>query len=244
MRGVYFNKSTRKWRVKHKGKYIGSFSSQDEAIQIKNELNDQSYYEKQKNDIGKIFGVYKVIGLTDESVLDKGKYLVPIYVCQNLLTGEFKTIRRDSLNNGSATGMNTRAAKKAYKNKGGFFYNSRITILGTDYYLGSFINEKDAENAYDQAFDDFLKKGIRPVKVSRMPASDAKIVNYLLKGILKGVSYVKSRNKWKATLMFEGVFVLNKCFDTKEEAIAARLAAEEKYFKPILKKYENQKEND
>ncbi|STQ33070.1 Uncharacterised protein [Enterococcus durans] len=42
----------------------------------------------------------------------------------------------------------------------------------------------------------------------------------------------------------KGEYVLQKDFDTKEEAIEARLAAEEKYFKPILEKYENKKEND
>jgi hypothetical protein len=38
--------------------------------------------------------------------------------------------------------------------------------------------------------------------------------------------------------------VLNRTFYTKEEAIAARLAAEEKYFKPILEKYNQTKGED
>ena len=41
-------------------------------------------------------------------------------------------------------------------------------------------------------------------------------------------------------MSFDGKKVLNKYFNTKEEAIAARLAAEEKYFKPILDKYEKE----
>lgn len=56
----------------------------------------------------------------------------------------------------------------------------------------------------------------------------------------KGVSFAVSKNKWMAHMSFDGKKVLNKYFNTKEEAIAARLAAEEKYFKPILDKYEKE----
>lgn len=60
----------------------------------------------------------------------------------------------------------------------------------------------------------------------------------------KGVYYDKERNAWCAHLKLKGKRVLYKRFETKQEAIEARLAAEEKYFKPILEKYENKKEND
>lgn len=60
----------------------------------------------------------------------------------------------------------------------------------------------------------------------------------------KGVSFAVSKNKWMAHMSFNEKKVLNKYFNTKEEAIEARLAAEEKYFKPILEKYENKKENN
>lgn len=38
----------------------------------------------------------------------------------------------------------------------------------------------------------------------------------------KGVSYDRLRGKWVAHLKVDGVFILNKRFDTKEEAITAR----------------------
>ncbi|HBK5674705.1 TPA: transcriptional regulator [Enterococcus faecium] len=69
-------------------------------------------------------------------------------------------------------------------------------------------------------------------------------VKALSVGGTKGVNWDKRRNKWKARLYFKREYVLQKDFNTKEEAIQARLAAEEKYFKPILEKYENKKEND
>jgi hypothetical protein len=61
---------------------------------------------------------------------------------------------------------------------------------------------------------------------------------------VKGVYWDKSVNKWRAKLTFKGKVVLNRTFYTKEEAIAARLAAEEKYFKPILEKYNQTKGED
>lgn len=51
---------------------------------------------------------------------------------------------------------------------------------------------------------------------------------------IKGVSHDKKHNTWRATLLFKGKTVLNKRFKTKEEAVNARLEAEEKYVKPFL----------
>ncbi|MGH1833320.1 AP2/ERF family transcription factor [Enterococcus gilvus] len=59
-----------------------------------------------------------------------------------------------------------------------------------------------------------------------------------------GVSWNKREQKWVAQIGFKNKTIPLGRFDTKEKAIAARLAAEEKYFKPILEKYENKKENN
>ena len=59
-------------------------------------------------------------------------------------------------------------------------------------------------------------------------------------GVL-GVSYLKSRGVWAAQLIFQGNRVLNKRFKCKQDAINARKEAEEKYFKPILEKYDYEK---
>ena len=62
--------------------------------------------------------------------------------------------------------------------------------------------------------------------------------NDLNKGVLKnntsgvtGVYYDKSRDKWCAKLEYQGESKLCKRFKTFEEAVSARKAAEEKYFK-------------
>ena len=57
------------------------------------------------------------------------------------------------------------------------------------------------------------------------------------KSHIRGVHYSKEKRKWIATLTFQKKLVLNKSFNNIESAIKARKEAEEKYFKPILKKY-------
>ncbi len=49
----------------------------------------------------------------------------------------------------------------------------------------------------------------------------------------KGVSYDKARDKWKAQLVFEGKQVLNKRFDSYEEATEAYAKAKLNLFSDI-----------
>ena len=59
----------------------------------------------------------------------------------------------------------------------------------------------------------------------------------------RGVSYDKSRNKWRAYIKLKYKIKELGRFDTLEEAIKIRLQAEEKYYKPIIDKYSEKKEN-
>lgn len=59
---------------------------------------------------------------------------------------------------------------------------------------------------------------------------------------IKGVSWNSARKMWIAQLEFQHIVVLYSSFAKKEDAIRARREAEEKYFKPILKKYHRDKE--
>ena len=54
---------------------------------------------------------------------------------------------------------------------------------------------------------------------------------------VKGVSWDKRTRKWHAYLMLKEKRVYSRLFAHKQDAIDARKAAEEKYFKPILEKY-------
>lgn len=55
-----------------------------------------------------------------------------------------------------------------------------------------------------------------------------------------GVRLRKDTGKWTAEIMINKKKYYLGSFRTQEEAIEARLAAEEKYFKPILEKYEKE----
>lgn len=55
----------------------------------------------------------------------------------------------------------------------------------------------------------------------------------------KGVSYMKNKGKYRAYIGLRGKQINLGLYDTAEEAYQARLAGEEKYYKPILKKYED-----
>lgn len=54
---------------------------------------------------------------------------------------------------------------------------------------------------------------------------------------VKGVSYEKSSNKWRAFISFKGKRHYLGRFVCKKDAIKARNEAEKKYFNPILDKY-------
>lgn len=54
---------------------------------------------------------------------------------------------------------------------------------------------------------------------------------------VKGVCWDKKHGKWISYLTINRKQIFREMFGTKEEAIAARKEAEEKYFKPILEKY-------
>lgn len=56
----------------------------------------------------------------------------------------------------------------------------------------------------------------------------------------KGVTWMESRQKWRAYIGFKGKQITLGYFDNKDDAIKARHLAEEKYFKPILEGVEDE----
>lgn len=57
----------------------------------------------------------------------------------------------------------------------------------------------------------------------------------------KGVTWVKSRKKWFAYIGFKGKQINLGYYDGLDDAIKARIKAEEKYYKPILEDTENER---
>lgn len=56
----------------------------------------------------------------------------------------------------------------------------------------------------------------------------------------KGVYWSKANKKWKSGIMIKGKDIYLGYYVNKQDAINARLEAEEKYFKPILEKYKKE----
>ncbi|EAC6762269.1 AP2 domain-containing protein, partial [Listeria monocytogenes] len=67
---------------------------------------------------------------------------------------------------------------------------------------------------------------------------DKKILTSNKSGVT-GVCYDKNRKKWVSQITFQGKNINLGRFIRFEDAVKARKNAEEIYFKPILKKYEN-----
>lgn len=59
----------------------------------------------------------------------------------------------------------------------------------------------------------------------------------------KGVSWHKSAGKWMSQIGFKGEVIYLGLYDDLEGAIQARKEAEDKYFKPMLKKYDYKNED-
>ena len=60
----------------------------------------------------------------------------------------------------------------------------------------------------------------------------------------RGVSWDKSRKKWRAYIKLKYKTRFLGRFNTFEEAVEARLAAEEKYYKPLIEKYKKEDEKN
>lgn len=56
----------------------------------------------------------------------------------------------------------------------------------------------------------------------------------------KGVTWIEKRKKWTARIGFKGKQINLGYFTNIEDAIAARVAAEEKYYKPLLEAKTNE----
>lgn len=101
--------------------------------------------------------------------------------------------------------------------------------------LSKLITNEDRVKAVDT-----LKKHhilIEKTKIN-MIKPDKKILTSNKSGVT-GVCYDKNRKKWVSQITFQGKNINLGRFIRFEDAVKARKNAEEIYFKPILKKYEN-----
>jgi len=89
------------------------------------------------------------------------------------------------------------------------------------------------ERAVETANEMAEKVGVEGTKLNALTMKTPKSN----KSGVRGVHWDKSSNKWRANIVFQGKRTYLGRFEHIEDAAAARKAAEEKYYKPMLEKY-------
>lgn len=173
--------------------------------------------------MGDIVKNWKIIGKTGK----KSKQNNAIYLVKNLITGHYEEIVSNKFTNKFQGGQGNFAEKPIKTNSTNFAgvtskygkYAAQISINNINYNLGLFKTPNDASKAYQKAKLNYLINGVVP---RALPHSSS-----LNTSGITGV--YKRKNRWQAAIGVNGKFKSLGYFLTKEEAIQARKAAEEKY---------------
>lgn len=102
--------------------------------------------------------------------------------------------------------------------------------------------KRNASKTYTQIGNEYKKENILK-EGTRLDNLSGKLSKANTSGV-RGVSFKKDKNKYKATIGFQKKTYFLGYYDNLEDAKKARKKAEEKYYKPILQKYNYLKENE
>lgn len=102
--------------------------------------------------------------------------------------------------------------------------------------------KRNATKTYTKIGNEYKKKNILK-EGTRLDNLSGKLSRANTSGV-RGVSFKKDKNKYKATIGFKKKTYFLGYYDNLEDAKKARERAEEKYYKPILKKYNYIKEDE
>lgn len=115
---------------------------------------------------------------------------------------------------------------------------NETTVMSTDLTMGCVkscgclqheVSSKNIKKALDAVKSDYVDG----TYIKRIQSTGTSKAN---KSGITGVSWDKSRNKLVAQIMFKGRAISLGRFDKFDDAVAARKAAEDLYFKPIIEK--------
>lgn len=167
---------------------------------------------------GTVIGDIKVIGDTGKNTNQTNQILL----VRNLLTGELKEVSASSLKAGRITGWK---GSKAHKE-----HNKRISDKN---------KEKNAERLKIYSKQNGNKYGAKNLEKSHKKVSELKTnVGYWKNSIAKlgdkNITYDKTRKKWRVQIIFRGEFIVNKRFETYEEAVFERNKTYEKIIYPYI----------
>ncbi|EPC69447.1 hypothetical protein Lpp71_16129 [Lacticaseibacillus paracasei subsp. paracasei Lpp71] len=161
---------------------------------------------------GEIYGAWEVIGYTGRRI---GIKKDPEVIARHIPTKNIRTMPLNSLISGkkySIDGFSDRP-HHASKTPAGKFAMS-ITINGKKYFLGNFETEELARIAYNKAQKDWLTENKVPIKKND-------------RGFPRGVT--KHGNRYQARIRVNYKLKYLGTYNTVDEAIVARKAAEHKY---------------
>lgn len=203
-----------KYKVTFGNRYIATFDDQTSANTERKRLENTYGYplnhpKREYND--ELLGNFKVIGSTGKKANGRSQTVLALNtVTGKVIEKEYDQLKRMTGTNGfKGTNFSTRPDKFGK-------YRAQIEIEGQHFYLGYFDTSSESKDAYLKAYSDYIERGKKP-KFTVKHSTGVKGVHQLKNGRFEAVLYV---NKKK---------VFYKVFDYKDEAIAARKAAEHKY---------------
>lgn len=203
-----------KWRVTYGNKYISSFYSENDANHERRRL-EVTYgipLNRSKREYGnERVGNFLILGSTGKPCNGRSQTVLAI----NEITGKIVEKEYDALKRMNGTSGFRFSKYVATPDKYGK-YKAQIQIENQHFYLGYFRTSAEAENAYHIALNDYIKFGRLPHKKFKHSIG------------IKGVHQLKN-GRFEAVLYVNKKKVFYKVFDYKDEAVAARKAAEHKY---------------
>lgn len=214
MVSVSFDKTVGKYRIRHNQKVLGWEDNKKSAIaraeQYGKEITPLKNGQHRKNYSGKRIGNLIVIGDTGENIRGSQSVIV-----KNELSGEYFVRQAASLFSGGYSG--TRGYKPNV-HKYGNSWVAKICLDGKNYQIGSFQTRKEGIDHYFKALNKYLASGTIPANKTKPRSNTGH----------KGIRKIPN-GKYLVRLMVRGKTVFSKTFNTLDEAIAARKAAEHKY---------------
>ncbi len=148
---------------------------------------------------------------------------------------------------GYKIGMITVLEKTKQKNNQGRpIYKCKCECGNTVYYTSSDLKESRSCGCWrkSRARIDEVLKTMQYVENTSISLISNKTINSNNTSGFRGVSWDKSRKKWRAYIKLKYKTRFLGRFNTFEEAVEARLAAEEKYYKPLIEKYKKEDEKN
>lgn len=141
---------------------------------------------------------------------------------------------------GQKFNMLTVLEKTDKKTKAGkYLYKCKCDCGNIVYYISSDLKSNRSCGCWRRSrarIDEILKK-MQYVENTSISLISRKTLNSNNTSGFNGVSFDKTRGKWKAYIKLQYKTIFLGRFDTFEKAVQARSEAEELYYKPIIDKY-------